>query len=126
MPISEETKERWAAEERRYTNMQAKKEKKLDAAARKERENQERRRIKAQQQRDAAAKAKDDKPLPPPVVKPTDIRREMLSRMGLTIDNPIEIRRAWKRLALLYHPDKCGGQDKMFKRILEAYEFLTS
>ncbi len=126
MPISEETKERWAEAEKRYATMHAKREKKRHSAAMKELENQERRRIKAQQQREAAAKAKATKPPPPPpaVDQMVTRRREMLSRMGNPADNPTEIRRAWKRLALLYHPDKFGGQDTQFKSILEAYEFL--
>ena len=93
----------------------------------KEQENRDRRAAKAQRQRAAAANAA--KRAPPPVAPaPVDPlkqrRREMLGRMGLTIDSAIEIKKAWKRLALQYHPDKCGGQDTQFKSILEAYEFL--
>jgi hypothetical protein len=124
MPLSEETKERWVGGEKRYATIHAKREKNRHSAAMKELENQERRRIKAQQQREAA-KANTYKPTPPITVNPIVVRkREMLSRMGNPADNPNEIRKAWKRLALLYHPDKCGGQDTKFKSILEAYEFL--
>jgi hypothetical protein len=89
----------------------------------------DRREKTAQQQREAAAaKAADSKrpPLPPPVrIDPTLVRRkEMLLRMGSPPDNPTEIKKAWKRLALQYHPDKCGGADTQFKSILEAYEYL--
>lgn len=97
----------------------------------KEQENRDRWATKAQRQREAAATAtanaantaKRAPPLPPldPVKQR---RREMLARMGLDIDSAIEIKKAWKRLALQYHPDKCGGQDTQFKSILEAYEFL--
>jgi hypothetical protein len=95
-------------------------------------ENQDRRAAKAQKQREAAATAASNaskkaqpRTIPPPPVDPVkQRRREMLARMGLTIDSAIEIKKAWKRLALQYHPDKCGGQDTQFKSILEAYEFL--
>lgn len=36
-----------------------------------------------------------------------------------------EIKRAYRRLALQYHPDKNGGDDTMFKRISEAYQILS-
>lgn len=35
-----------------------------------------------------------------------------------------EIKRAYKRLALAYHPDKNGGDDTMFKKINHAYQIL--
>jgi DnaJ-class molecular chaperone len=35
-----------------------------------------------------------------------------------------EIRRAYRKLALQYHPDKNGGDDTMFKMVKEAYETL--
>jgi|688.fasta_scaffold743322_2 hypothetical protein len=127
MPLSDETKRKWAEAEKRYATMYNKREQQRYKASIKEIQNQERRRIKAEEQRAAAAAAKASKapPPPPPVVQPmVTRRREMLSRMGNPVDNPTEIRKAWKRLALLYHPDKCGGQDTKFKSILEAYEFL--
>eukprot|EP00049_Salpingoeca_infusionum_P005697 m.95487 g.95487 ORF g.95487 m.95487 type:complete len:125 (+) comp13058_c0_seq20:542-916(+) len=38
-----------------------------------------------------------------------------------------DIRKAYRRLALRHHPDKCDGQDdgEMFKLINEAYEVLS-
>jgi hypothetical protein len=101
-------------------------------AALKEQVNRDRRAAKAQKQREAAATAaanaaKRSAPrtaAPPPIDPIKQRRREMLARMGLTIDSAIEIKKAWKRLALQYHPDKCGGADTQFKSILEAYEFL--
>ena len=126
MPLTEETKERWAEAEKKYAEMHKKKEKKKRDAAMREVENELRRKKKAEQQRAAAAtKAASAKTAPPPIrIDPIITRRkEMLSRMGLSVDNPIEIKKAWKRLALQYHPDKCGSDTK-FKSILEAYEFL--
>jgi hypothetical protein len=127
MPLTEETKERWAEAEKKYAEMHKKKEKKKRDAAMREVENELRRKKKAEQQRAAAAtKAASAKTPPPPPIRIDPIitrRKEMLSRMGLSVDNPIEIKKAWKRLALQYHPDKCGSDTK-FKSILEAYEFL--
>lgn len=37
-----------------------------------------------------------------------------------------EIKRAYRRLAHQYHPDKNGGDDKKFKEINEAYQVLGS
>lgn len=99
-------------------------------AALKEQMNRDRQAAKAQKQRKAAATATANAaPRAPPIMLPPvdpvkQRRREMLARMGLIIDSAIEIKKAWKRLALQYHPDKCGGQDTQFKSILEAYEFL--
>jgi hypothetical protein len=126
MPIPEQVKERWAEAERSYEQMRKKREKKRQEAAQKEAENEARRKKKAEQQRLEAAKAAASKPSPPPPPPPPpnlSRRKEMLSRMGLSVDNPIEIKKTWKRLALQYHPDKCGSDTK-FKSILEAYEFL--
>lgn len=35
-----------------------------------------------------------------------------------------EIKQAYRRLALLYHPDKNGGQEEQFKQLHEAYQIL--
>ncbi len=37
-----------------------------------------------------------------------------------------EIKTAYRRLAHKYHPDKAGGDDKMFKKINEAYQVLSN
>jgi hypothetical protein len=36
-----------------------------------------------------------------------------------------QIKTAYKKLSLKYHPDKTRGDDKIFKKILKAYTFLT-
>lgn len=41
---------------------------------------------------------------------------------GATAD---EIKKAYKKLALLHHPDKTNGNDEMFKKINEAYSVLS-
>jgi DnaJ-class molecular chaperone len=45
--------------------------------------------------------------------------------LGLTpLASQTEVKRAFKRLALKYHPDVHKGQDKDFKEIKSAYECL--
>lgn len=36
-----------------------------------------------------------------------------------------EIKKAYRTLALLHHPDKNGGKSEKFKQISEAYNFLS-
>jgi DnaJ-class molecular chaperone len=36
-----------------------------------------------------------------------------------------EIKKAFRKLAVIYHPDKCGGNDSKFKKISEAYDILS-
>src|ERR1700722_5497240 len=36
-----------------------------------------------------------------------------------------EVKRAYRKLAHQYHPDKAGGDDKKFKEINEAYQVLS-
>ena len=37
---------------------------------------------------------------------------------------PDEIKKAYRRLALIHHPDK-GGDEEKFKELVEAYEILN-
>lgn len=39
--------------------------------------------------------------------------------------SPEEIKRAYRRLAQKYHPDKSGGDEKKFKEVNEAYQILS-
>lgn len=59
----------------------------------------------------------------------TYYRLQFLEVLGLRADqdNTADIRRAHKRLALRYHPDKntSGDAPAMFRRIQAAYEALT-
>src|SRR4051794_18149073 len=47
--------------------------------------------------------------------------------LGLRAEaDPAELRRAWRRLALRWHPDRAGpGATAMFQRILAAYTVLS-
>ena len=46
--------------------------------------------------------------------------------LGVSKDAPEEeIKRAYRRLAHQYHPDKAGGDEKKFKEINEAYQVLS-
>ncbi|MEK7114506.1 MAG: DnaJ domain-containing protein, partial [Patescibacteria group bacterium] len=37
-----------------------------------------------------------------------------------------EVKKAFRKLAHKYHPDKGGGDDKKFKEINEAYQILSN
>lgn len=50
-----------------------------------------------------------------------DLYRTLKVRRDAT---PEEITKAYRRLALKYHPDRCGGDDTIFKKIQDAYDVL--
>ena len=51
-------------------------------------------------------------------------RSNNLELLGLTQDDEQLIKKAFRRLALIHHPDKNNGCDIQFKRIIAAYEAL--
>lgn len=66
-------------------------------------------------------------PPPPPLWTPPSRERiALLKRLGLTSDqdNPEAIKKAFRKLALQFHPDKNPATADLFKTILAAYEKL--
>jgi hypothetical protein len=111
--------------ERRYEE----KEKEQREADRNVRRKAEKRKKKIEEQKKRAESTKPSfgaAPQPPPVSSVDTKRKDMLSRLGLPAsESSVErIKSAYKSLALKLHPDKNGGQDAEFKRVLEAYEYL--
>lgn len=52
-------------------------------------------------------------------------KRDYYEVLGVSKDaSPDEIKKAFRRLAVLHHPDKEGGDETKFKEINEAYEVL--
>lgn len=52
-------------------------------------------------------------------------KRDYYEILGVSRDaSPDEIKKAYRRLAVQYHPDKEGGDEEKFKEINEAYEVL--
>lgn len=47
--------------------------------------------------------------------------------LGLEEDSSLQtIKRKWLKLSLIYHPDKCDGDDDMFRKINLAYKVLSN
>jgi molecular chaperone DnaJ len=52
-------------------------------------------------------------------------KRDYYEVLGVAKDaSPDEVKKAFRRLAVQYHPDKQGGSEEKFKEINEAYEVL--
>lgn len=98
-----------------------------EAAYRKE----QKRRKKQEQQRAEAKRQQYQKKVgpPPPPPSPSELRLKCLGLLGLKVDqdNPVAIRSAYRRLALLHHPDKNPSKDttELFRKILDAYQTLV-
>lgn len=46
--------------------------------------------------------------------------------LGVTLDSsPVEVRNAYRELALQTHPDRSGGDGAQFRVVHDAYEFVT-
>jgi hypothetical protein len=117
--------------ERRY----AEKEKEQRAADRNAFKKAEKRKKKIEEQKKKAASTNPSfgsssrlPPPPPPILSVDTKRKDMLSRLGLSPSETdgMRIKTAYKSLALKLHPDKNGGQDAEFKKVLEAYEYLCA
>ncbi len=55
-------------------------------------------------------------------------QEEAYTNLGITganRKNPTEIKKAYRKLALLYHPDKNPGHEEEMKKINESYEMLS-
>lgn len=108
-----------------------KKQREQAKAAEATRLKQEKREAKKRHQQEEAhkqsqQKKSDPRPLPPYLMEPFG-PRDAYRRLGLTEGaTQDQIRKAYKRLALLYHPDKHMTKDTtaLFRSIQEAYELL--
>jgi hypothetical protein len=91
-------------------------------------EEQRKRQQEQQSQSQKSGHYRPRSPSPPPPNKEAEAvqRKQMLERLGLQASetNVDTIKRAFRTLALRVHPDKTGGSDTEFKRVLEAYEYL--
>jgi hypothetical protein len=126
--IREQNRRQEAAQEEAKRNRLRKEEKrrrKQEAAGMKAREKA------AAGPRPYEPKARAWPPPPPPPYTPPPItraRKLLLNRLGLTSDedNPTAIKKAYRSLALKYHPDKnhSPGATELFKAIVNAYEGL--
>ncbi len=86
---------------------------------------QERREAKAEANRKRAGATNKPQPPPPPL---NATRAHLLYSLGLSVyqDTPLHIKAAFRRMALLYHPDKnkAPGSAARFREARAAYEKL--
>jgi hypothetical protein len=96
--------------------------------------NHERKEMKRKMKQEAK-QPKRESYTPPPPPEPRGltisyVRFLNLKILGLDVidDNPVKIRSSYRRLALMYHPDKNGAPDaeEKFKKIVVAYERLMT
>jgi len=87
----------------------------------------EKRRLKQERQGKKETFYKPNYTRVPVTADPIRIARLKVLELSAEQDTPVEIRSAYRRLALKYHPDKnpAPGAIEIFKHIQAAYEALT-